>query len=34
MAYVSSIEDDHALVFDGPVTHGRTDPRLLVLILF
>jgi 2-polyprenyl-3-methyl-5-hydroxy-6-metoxy-1,4-benzoquinol methylase len=29
MVYVADIADDRALIFDGPVTHGKTDPRLL-----
>jgi SAM-dependent methyltransferase len=30
MIYVAAIEDCHALFFDGPVTFGPVDPRLLV----
>jgi 2-polyprenyl-3-methyl-5-hydroxy-6-metoxy-1,4-benzoquinol methylase len=29
MAYVAAIADDRALIFDGPVTHGTPNPRLL-----
>ncbi len=29
MIYISSVEDDHALIFDGPVTGGQPDPRVL-----
>lgn len=29
MVYVETIEDDHALVFDGPVTYGGLDPKIL-----
>lgn len=29
MVYVGTIEDDHALIFDGPLTFGQPDPRLL-----
>jgi 2-polyprenyl-3-methyl-5-hydroxy-6-metoxy-1,4-benzoquinol methylase/rubredoxin len=29
MAYIADIGDDRALIFDGPVTHGTPDPRLL-----
>ena len=27
MVYVGVIEDDHALIFDGPVTYGQSDPK-------
>jgi 2-polyprenyl-3-methyl-5-hydroxy-6-metoxy-1,4-benzoquinol methylase len=29
MVYVSDIEDDHALFFDGPVIYDQTDPKIL-----
>ncbi len=29
MVYVGVIEDDHALIFDGPVTYGQSDPKIL-----
>ena len=29
MVYISPIEDPHALIFDGPLTGGRFDPRVL-----
>jgi 2-polyprenyl-3-methyl-5-hydroxy-6-metoxy-1,4-benzoquinol methylase len=29
MVYVGIIEDDRALIFDGPVTYGQPDPRIL-----
>lgn len=29
MVYIAIIEDHHALIFDGPVIYGQTDPRIL-----
>jgi len=29
MVYIANIEDSHALIFDGPVTYGQTDPKIL-----
>jgi 2-polyprenyl-3-methyl-5-hydroxy-6-metoxy-1,4-benzoquinol methylase len=29
MVYIAIIEDNHALIFDGPVTHGQTGPKIL-----
>jgi 2-polyprenyl-3-methyl-5-hydroxy-6-metoxy-1,4-benzoquinol methylase len=29
MVYVSDIEDDHALFFDGPASHYQADPKIL-----
>jgi SAM-dependent methyltransferase len=29
MVYVGVIEDDHTLIFDGPVTYGQSDPKIL-----
>ena len=28
MVYVSKIEDNHAITFEGPVTYGKTDPKI------
>lgn len=29
MVYIAVIEDSHALIFDGPVTGSKTDPKVL-----
>ncbi len=29
MAYIEIIEDDHALIFDGPVMYGQPNPKIL-----
>jgi 2-polyprenyl-3-methyl-5-hydroxy-6-metoxy-1,4-benzoquinol methylase len=29
MVYIAMIEDHRALIFDGPVTYGQTDPKVL-----
>jgi 2-polyprenyl-3-methyl-5-hydroxy-6-metoxy-1,4-benzoquinol methylase len=29
MVYIATIEDDHALIFDGPVTYGQIEPKVL-----
>ena len=29
MVYIACIEDDHALIFDGPVVCGQSDPSIL-----
>ena len=28
MVFVSKIEDDHAIIFEGPVTYDKTDPKI------
>lgn len=30
MVYITTIEDSHALIFDGPVIHGNTSPQILM----
>ena len=29
MIYIASIEEDHSLIFDGPVTYGDVSPKIL-----